>query len=153
WNYQPLNDEQRLLLARLSVFTGDWTSDAVEKVCSDSVLPSKDVPRLLASLVDRCLVQFDSNGSERYSLLNIVCAYAGCKLEEREANRSRELHLKYFVSMAEEAEPHLKGPNQRIWLGRLEQQHTNIRTALKFGLNQRKPDECNRLGTALLNFW
>src|SRR2546430_2062435 len=65
---------------------------------------------------------------------------------EAEAWRSR--HRDHFLALAKEAEPHLTGPEQAVWLGHLESEHDNLRAAL-----QNSGDAELRLAAALWRFW
>ena len=42
----------------------------------------------------------------------------------------QEAHLRYFLALAERAEPLLVGREQSAWIQRLEAEHDNLRTAL-----------------------
>ncbi|MGH8104048.1 MAG: tetratricopeptide repeat protein, partial [bacterium] len=46
----------------------------------------------------------------------------------------RDHHLEHFLKMAEEAEPHLTGADQKEWLDRLETEHVNLRAAIDWAL-------------------
>lgn len=107
WSYDLLNEKERLLLARLGVFSGGWTLESAEAICPDpephsSSLESWEILDLLISLVDRSLVVFDGTGEDgnggRYHLLDTVRAYA----EERGGNAPelRDRHLHYFAERA-----------------------------------------------------
>ena len=56
WSYDLLTETERLLLARLSVFSGGWTLEAAEEVCAGGAIRDGDVLELLARLVDKSLV-------------------------------------------------------------------------------------------------
>jgi len=77
WSYALLHDAQRMLLNRFAVFKGGCSLDAVECVCADEALHVSDIASLLASLVDKSLVNasFDTDPI-RYSLFDSVRAYA-----------------------------------------------------------------------------
>ncbi len=88
-------------------------------------------------------------GQTRYRLLETVRQYAQDRLQERgEAERMRMRHEAFFVALAEEAEPALKGPQQIVWLHCLEQDHANLRQALVEG----SPESALRIAGALWRY-
>jgi len=103
---------------------------------SSSLIPhpsSLDVEELLASLVDKSLVVVDTSGSSvRYRLLETVRQYAREKLAEYgNAEEVKQRHVRFYLDLAEEASLHLRGPEQSVWLQRLESDHDNLRTVLE----------------------
>ena len=142
WSYDLLTEAEKALLCRLSVFSGGWTLEAAEKVCSTPEYPlGASQPResiedwevldLLTSLCDKSLVLAEPSGSSvRYRLLETVRQYSRDRLlESGEGDTWRERHASYFVALAEEAEPHLIGKDQIRWLECLEREHDNLRVA------------------------
>ena len=93
----------------------------------------------------------------RYHLLETVRQYAREKLHlAGEGERLRSRHLRFFVQLAEEAEPELKGPEQIAWLDRLETELDNVRAALDYSQAGRANAEAEagpRLAVALNRFW
>jgi predicted ATPase/DNA-binding SARP family transcriptional activator len=150
-SYDLLDDAERLLFARLSVFAGGWTLDAAEAVCSadgENVLP------VLGSLADKSLV-VDTGGYERrFTMLQIVHEYAHERLEasgeDEDLNRR---HAAYFAGLAEEAEPELNGPSQDVWAARLDAERDNFRAALAFALGSGDGSTALRLAGALRRLW
>ena len=59
WSYDLLNESERALLRRLSVFNGGFTLNAAEAVCHDEIIDSYSILELLSGLVDKSLVQAD----------------------------------------------------------------------------------------------
>jgi DNA-binding CsgD family transcriptional regulator/tetratricopeptide (TPR) repeat protein len=89
----------------------------------------------------------------RHRLLEPVRQYAAEKLAEGgEEEDIRRGHARYFLALAEEAEPELKGPRQVEWLDRLETEHDNIRTALSWSLGKER-NLGPRMAGALSLFW
>jgi predicted ATPase/DNA-binding SARP family transcriptional activator len=150
-SYDLLDDAERLLFARLSVFAGGWTLDAAEAVCSadgENVLP------VLGSLADKSLV-VDTGGYERrFTMLQIVHEYAHERLEasgeDEDLNRR---HAAYFAGLAEEGEPELNGPSQDVWAARLDAERDNFRAALAFALGSGDGSTALRLAGALRRLW
>ncbi len=131
WSYDLLHTTEQALLARLAVFAGGWTLEAAEQVCIGEGVDDGEMLDLHASLADKSLVMAEErNGATRYRLLETVRQYARDKLLESGKGESwRDRHLNYFLSLAEDAEPQLTGPDQQAWLDRLETEHDNLRAA------------------------
>lgn len=151
WSYDLLTDAERHMLNRLSVFAGGCTLEAAEAVCSGDGILSVDVLEILSRLVDKSLVLTESDGSEvRYRLLETVRLYAQDRLKELPAGGAlAERHTAFFLSLAEEAEPELQGPEQAVWLRRLERDHENLRAAQQKG----NKGFALRIAGALYRFW
>ncbi|HEX6794746.1 MAG TPA: tetratricopeptide repeat protein [Casimicrobiaceae bacterium] len=154
WSYELLNEAERQLFARLSVFAGGWTLAAAEVVGAADVIAKDDVVYLLIALVEKSLVVADDNG-DRYRMLETVREYAREKLVTKQAaNAVRERHRDFFLAMAVDAEPNLAGPEQASWLQRLEDEHDNFRSALEYCLMARSGTNAGlRFCGALHWFW
>ncbi len=180
WSYDLLNEEEQRLFRRLGVFVGGWTLEAAEAVAQDrlnvegwTVDESQfnpagaresfaiehgglDVLEGLGSLVDKSLVlqREGADGEVRFSMLETIREYAGERLvASGEAEALRHQHAAYFLPLAEEAAPALRGPNQMIWLDRLEREHDNMRAALAWARYRREVVLGLRLSGALASFW
>ena len=154
WSHDLLTEEEKRLFARLSVFAGGRTLEAIENICD----PEGDLDALegIDSLVGKSLLRQEEGprGDPRFYMLETIHEYAREKLEESgEARQIKREHAEYFLALAEEAEPELKGPNQLDWLERLEVEHDNIRAALSWSLGGVDADLGLRLAGALWWFW
>ena len=154
WSYDLLNESEKLLLQRLSVFAGGWTMEAAEAVCSGAGVADWEVLDLLTLLCDKSLVVVEQ--LERYSrfrLLETVREYAREKREQsaNEAN-IRASHGRYFLALAEAAELKLSAAEQSENLLRLEAEHENLLTSLDWALTASVQDAL-RLCGALGDFW
>jgi len=156
WSYDLLDDVERALLCRLAVFSGGWTLEAAEKVCSGELVEDWEALDLLTSLSDKSLVVVEMRGGRtRYRLLETVRYYASERLVERSTDEIwRDRHLDYFVWLSEEAESHLTGPQQVHWFERLDVEHDNLSAALSWATEGARRSEAGlRLCGALLYFW
>jgi predicted ATPase/DNA-binding CsgD family transcriptional regulator len=156
WSYDLLTETEQVLLCRLSVFAGGFDLDAAEAVCSGDSIAQPDVLEVLTRLVDKSLVIAQERAEEeRYRMLEPIRQYTRERLAahgEETAIRSR--HAAHYRALAEGAEPELWGPQQAVWLQRLERDHANLRAALHW-LHERAEDAEaeRRFAVALSRFW
>ena len=94
WSYDLLDEEERLLFERLSVFRGGCMLEAAEEICDADI-------DTLQSLIDKSLLR---RQGERFWMLETIREYAAEQLEQRgEAEVLAERHAQYFLALAEEA--------------------------------------------------
>ncbi|MFC0529417.1 BTAD domain-containing putative transcriptional regulator [Phytohabitans kaempferiae] len=143
WSWDLLDEAERRLARRLTVFAGGATLDAVERVCGADI----DV---LASLVDKSLVVAAGG---RYRMLETVRAFCAERLAEAgEAAELRRAHGAYFLDLARTADPHLRRAEQLEWLRRLDGERDNLHAALRRAVDD-DPSTGMRLLSALSFYW
>lgn len=155
WSYHLLPPELQSLFRRLGVFAGGFGVDAVGDVClgSGHTMAAQDG---LDILLDHHLLQREQASDQlRYRMLETVRAFAVAQLHAEETVEAlRRRHARHYLSLAEEAEPHLWGPEQVAWLDRVERDSDNLRAALEWALSERGDRSiAQRLGGALHRFW
>lgn len=156
WSYDRLNDSEKAVLRRLSVFAGGWTLEAARSVCAGRGVGAESVSDVLASLAEKRLIFLDiAAKSRRYGMLDSVRAYALHRLQESgEADDVHIAHREYFVDLAEEAVPQLSGPYQEVWLARLDSEEDNLRAALFWNVSDPRGMAGRlRLAGSLWLFW
>ena len=165
WSYDLLDAQEQRLFHRLAVFVGGWTLEAVEALAdacdseNDAAIRTLSVLDGLASLLDKSLLQRieqegAGDGEPRFMMLETVREYALEVLRESgEAERTRHAHAVYYLKLAEEAEPHLKGVRQAEWLARLEREQENQRASLAWLIEQNEAELALRFCGALWWFW
>ena len=156
WSYYLLNEPEKALLGRLSVFAGGWTLEEAEQVCAGGSVAQSEILDLLTSLTDKSLVVAEIfSPSVRYRFLETIRQYASDRLSDSDDPETwRERHLAYFLALAEQAEPKLLGSEQQMWLERLDAEHDNIREALAWSEETPQEGEAGlRLCGALWLFW
>ncbi|MBP0451196.1 winged helix-turn-helix domain-containing protein [Kitasatospora sp. RG8] len=156
WSWELLDEDERVLLRRLSVFAGGATLPDAHLVCAGD-WPGKPAPDptavedLMASLVDKSLVVAvgRETGTVRYRLLETVRAYAAERLVKAcEDGRTGAAHLRCFVELAENAEPRLRTDGQIGWLARLDAEQGNLDAALGRAVAVGPPGHALRLAAA-----
>jgi predicted ATPase len=118
WSHDLVSDAEKILFRRLSAFAGGWTLEAAEEICVGGGIEEYEVLELLSSLVDKSLVltsHGEGGGEARYRMLQSIRQYAAERLgESGEAEAVGRRHAGFFLSLAEEAEPALAGPEQAV---------------------------------------
>ena len=155
WSYELLGGHEQALFRRLSAFAGGFTLEAAESVGTGGSIDAEDVLELLSMLVDKSLVVAEESweAGARYRLLEPIRQYARERLSvSGEGDAVGRRHAAFFLALAEEAEPELKGPRQARWLDRLETEHDNFRAALSWALG-RGADLGPPIACALSLFW
>jgi predicted ATPase/uncharacterized protein HemY len=182
WSHDLLSASEQALFRRLSVFRGGCTLEAAEavwemrseefgtrsdgeerrKITPGSGLPMPQLIDDLESLVDKSLLRQETgkDGEQRFWMLETIREYAQewlAKKGEEEAVHLR--HAEYYLALAKQAGPKLVGPEQLVWLDRLEEEHDNFRGALEWlatgsgDLAARKTEMGLQLAGTLGRFW
>ncbi|WP_405440906.1 winged helix-turn-helix domain-containing protein [Streptomyces avidinii] len=159
WSWDLLDEPERTVLRRLSVFAGGCDLAAAEAVCADPRDPAPyDAADILGSLVDKSLVVAtpgpDGRGM-RYRLLETVAEYAAERLAEAAGDRetTEHRHLVHYRELARATEPVLRGHGQRAATDRLATEYENLRTALRRAIAVRDTDEVLCLVHSLGWYW
>ncbi len=164
WSYDLLPPRERALFRRLAVFAGGFTLEAAESVCgceqapSDALLADRSddssVLDDLTSLVEKSLLREGSFGSARFAMLETIREFAGEQLAlSGEADAMRDRHARWFVDLAERAEPEVYGWVSRRGLAWLDAELDNLRAALGWLIEQRDAEGAQRLAFATSWYW
>ncbi|MEO7803040.1 MAG: LuxR C-terminal-related transcriptional regulator [Actinomycetota bacterium] len=155
WSHNLLDNDERTLLRRLSVFAGGFTLSAAETVCQAEGIEKFRILDLLTQLVDRSLVQMEEvTGAARYRLLETIRHFARQQLTDSNESASvRSNHLQFYLSLVERAEPELEGAGLREWVKRLDSENDNLRTAAEWGLASKQVDAVLRMCSSQFLFW
>jgi predicted ATPase/transcriptional regulator with XRE-family HTH domain len=175
WSYGLLSEDEQKLFARLGVFAGGCTLAAAEAVCNARGDLAREVVDGIASLIDKSLlIRGEGVGGEsRFALLEMIREYAleRLALEEKSdyvagfpadeahdapgwgAEIMKRQHAEYFLALAQGGETQLMGSQQVDWLYRLEEEHDNLRAALRWALERREIELALGLAGASWKFW
>jgi len=93
-------------------------------------------------------------GEPRFSMLETLREYGRERLEASgEAEETRRLHAEYFLALAQEGAPELRGSEEAKWIERLETEHDNMRAALSWTLQAEEGELGLQLAGASWQFW
>ncbi|MEV4320551.1 BTAD domain-containing putative transcriptional regulator [Actinocrispum sp. NPDC049592] len=148
WSWDLLDEEERRFAERLAVFPAGIALDAAEQVHGDTALS------LLTALVDKSLLQVVDGPSPRYRMLETIREFALARLADRgEVAAAKAAHMAYFLKLAEQAEPHIRGRDQLAWANVLTAERDNLVAALHFAAATEDADTAIRIAAALCMFW
>jgi predicted ATPase/class 3 adenylate cyclase len=167
WSYNLLAPEEQQLFRRLTAFVDGCTLEAAEVVCRAAGELEGDMLDGLLSLVDKSLLrqQESVQGEPRFWMLQLLREFGLEYLTSAgETELTRTAHASYYLALAEEAEPQLRGTDSSRWFARLEQEHKNLQAALSWQLERAEmragsegdkewAEQAMRLCGALFWFW
>ncbi|WP_067697019.1 BTAD domain-containing putative transcriptional regulator [Nocardia jejuensis] len=182
WSWDLLEEPERALARRLSMFPGGATIAALEATCADETLPARDVLYVLGSLVEKSIVESssvapysaagrdvsDDAGSRddapstseaaradeqpRYRMLETIRAYAAEQLV-RSGEDFADRYGEYFLALAEANEPALRTGAQLEAIALFDAEHANMAAALRTALTDPSPEVSTRWVRALFWYW
>jgi predicted ATPase/DNA-binding SARP family transcriptional activator len=148
YSWQQLSVDEAGVLMKLSVFKGPFSRAAAIQVAGATV-------RILASLIEKSLIRLVDEA--HYDIHELLRQYAFNQLTESgEATTTQDAHLNYYAGLLSNPDAQLHGPQQTVWLDRLEQEHDNLRTALSRALSRETPAQGEAgltLGASIWEFW
>jgi predicted ATPase/DNA-binding SARP family transcriptional activator len=151
WSWELLEDADRRLWRRLSVFAGGWTVAGAEAVCAGGGLAEGEILDGLFRLVDRSLVVAVGGDPARFAMLETLRAYGAERLAEAgEAEAVAARHTAWCLDLAERAAAHRTA---RPWLRQVAADYDNLRAALDRATATPDPDTVLRLAAALAWYW
>ena len=154
WSWELLTDAERIVLRRLSVFSGGAGLEAAERVGAGAGVEPEQVLELLTALAEKSLLLVEGDSAPRYRMLGTIKEYAGHRLAEAgESDLARQAHLGYFTELTETAEPHLRRAEQLEWLATLAAEHDNIGSALRGALAAGEAHAAMRLAAGAGWYW
>ena len=147
WSHDLLDDNERIALRRLSVFTGGFDLAAATAVVADANVHTFEVLDLLDQLVNKSLVAVDvSNETTRFRLLETIADYSWERLDDAgEAHEFAFAHARYFAAFSERAGHELCGRDEAQWSDRVEAEMENLRRALNWAIEDGNADLALRI--------
>jgi predicted ATPase len=123
WN--QLTEEDKQILAKISLFRNGFTRPAANQVAGATV-------RILLTLVNRSWLQRDANG--RFHMHELARQFAREKLAaspEAQAE-AREQYVRYFIDLFHETNQMMNGPQQKEAIRIVAAEFDNVRVAWKW---------------------
>jgi predicted ATPase/DNA-binding XRE family transcriptional regulator len=156
WSYDLLGADEQMLFRRLGVFAGGCDLSAAEAVCNPSHEFGMEVLDGIEVLQRNSLIRLQQASEEqaRFVMLETIREYAWERLAASpEEDDLRKRHATFYMAFAEAGAPQLLSPTQGAWLDRLDQEHDNLRAALRWCMAHGDAELGLRLTAALSLFW
>ncbi len=157
WSYELLEPEEQLLLRQLALFSGGFFLEAAETICSSAyVLAEQDLPYtetidLIFNLHDKSLLMIEEYLMRtRYRLPVAVQLYLR---EKQQPTGFREAHAHYYLTLAQEQDKKLEGPEQSDALSEMAIELDNFRAVFGFAQENNEWLLFGQLAVALSEFF
>ena len=154
WSTNLLQNDEKLLLSRLSVFNNGGILESIQSICAVGLTENK--LDALASLVDKNLifVREGLDGEPRFYMLETISEFANELLVANgETETIQKLHAAYFAELAERYSREIRGQRHMYWNARLQAEQGNLNAALAWSLTGTEPLFGLRLVASLMDHW
>jgi predicted ATPase/DNA-binding CsgD family transcriptional regulator len=155
WSYRLLDEAERALWARLSVFAGGFDADAASEVCSGTPVLPERVAEILGALVEKSVLKRDLRGGNaaRYWLLDTLRQFGRQRLREMgEETSTQERHLQWISGLARPLNAF--DAHQPELFRRLDTERDNLWAALDFCVKQpAHADTAGQMAMHLIIYW
>ncbi|MEZ4652540.1 MAG: protein kinase [Candidatus Eisenbacteria bacterium] len=143
WSHEQLDDDEKILFRRLSVFAGGFVFEAVESVCAGDGLETWQILDLLTALIDKSLVELDFQRQDaadfqpRYRMLETFREFARARMEEAgEGPSIRARLVEQCTQLVRDIGQRLNGPEASRLLALLDTEFANVREAIRVTLTE-----------------
>jgi predicted ATPase/class 3 adenylate cyclase len=149
WSYDHLDDAEKPLLERCSVFARGFDLQSVCAVAGSDDVDDYAILDLLDSLVRKSLLVADrSAGRTRYSMLETIRQFAEEQLVARgEAAEARAAHSRYFAGREPDILALWDSPRQREAYDWVNVELANLRTAFRWAADHADLDAAAAIAT------
>jgi predicted ATPase len=149
WSYDLLDDTERALLDRCSVFAGGFDLQSACAVAGFADIDELAILDLLDALVRKSLLVADrSAGRTRYSMLETIRQFAEEQLVARgEASEIRAAHSRYFAGREVDIMALWDSPRQREAYTWFNVELANLRTAFRWAADHGDLDVATPIAT------
>ncbi len=152
WSYDLLSENEATLCNRLSVFSGGWTLDAAEEICSDERIDRMNVVDLLTDLSEKSLIIFDEE-KVRYRMLETIKQYGDDRLREANENNSiSDIHMRYFEKVAMKADKDLFSPDSANVMRFFDDEISNLERAYLHALEKHDLETAVNISISIVEY-
>ena len=154
WSYDLLDDQERRVFERLSVFAGGCDLAAAEWVCAGEGVDVADVADVLARLVEKSLViATPLDDGRRFTMLQTLVEYGRERLAATEgaADDARRRLALWLLDQAKRGEAHGQGDRLSFAL-RFGRELDNVRVGLAWAV-EHDPALAVEIAARLVWFW
>lgn len=153
WSFDLLSDKEKILWSRLSVFSGGWTLQAAEQICSDEKIDEYDVLDLLSELAGKSIIFFNE-ADERYKMLETLRQYGSEKLKASgEFDFISGKHLDFYSEFVSNAMEKIRKSDSLNWLKKIDSENGNTERALNWYSENPSFTDGLKLISALSFYW
>ncbi|MFD4526864.1 NB-ARC domain-containing protein [Streptomyces sp. NPDC058470] len=137
WSHELCEPLERLLWARLSVFTDGFCVGAAEEVCAGGPLPARRIAGLLTRLVEQSIVRRHRTDPARFQFLDTLREFGADWLRALGEERAVRLrHRDHYRRLAREGCAEWNTGRQVAWCERVLIEHANLRAAVDCALTE-----------------
>jgi non-specific serine/threonine protein kinase len=136
WSYDTLSAKERLALASLTVFAGDFSLAAAESVCAGTEeLEKTEVLTVVSRLVDKSMIVVVNHPGQtgtRFQLLQIMGQFVRKQVPASLSTVLPRLHTQFFVQLCQDMRPLINTARREECFAQIEREYSNLRASLEW---------------------
>ena len=153
WSWDLLDEDERTVADRISILPGGVTTASAAAVCAGTTVPAAEIPELLATLVDRSLVQLAPSPA-RYRMLETLREYGIERLTGAgQLDTARGLAAAHVTRLVSDQDRRLRGPHQLTAMATIGVEYDNALAALRHWCTTGDSTGATALTLALTWYW
>ncbi|HLG60381.1 MAG TPA: LuxR C-terminal-related transcriptional regulator [Ktedonosporobacter sp.] len=149
WSYDLLTPEEQRIFRQCSIFESTYTLEALEAITGETTVTLLE---RVTALLDKSLLHQSrsANGEPSLRMLDTVREYSREQLlAHEEFELVQHTYINYYQELALEAEQKLTGPEQGLWLDRLQVEYENLQAVLRLLVERGEEESTRALGRVL----
>ena len=151
WSYDLLSEKEKILFQRLSVFSGGWSLEAAEEICSDDEILEFEIIDLISDLTDKSIIiSKEKDRVTRFSMLETIRQY--CIERSVSNDEVYKKHFQYFLNLSGSDDSSKEYQYDLEWRKIMEPEQDNLRYAIKWSL-ENNTEKSAEIVKNVADFW
>lgn len=155
WSYDLLSEDEKNCFRWFSIFNGGMSLDAAQYILNGMNGRKLHADEIISDLISKSLLQKDreQNLEPRYFMIPALKTFARELIHAGEKHILKQHHADFFYGIAIQAKEKLQGPEMKTWIDKLQIEKSNIRSSLRYAVENGELKMGMEICTSIYKFW